>query len=93
MSSPTCELPPVGLRLPSAKAVMGDIPVGLSTSPSSVDTNHEQLTVWPFSVTFRALTNLIRKRIVHYAHEGNSVTVRTFMLCPSGDAHSIFRWF
>ena len=46
MPTSACEFPPINLHLPGASAVTSDIPIGLPTSPSSLDVDHEQLTVW-----------------------------------------------
>ena len=52
MPASTRELPHINLRLHGVNAVMGDIPVELPVSPSSVDVDHEQLTVRPRLATF-----------------------------------------
>ena len=58
MPASTRELLRVNLRLQGANAVMGDIPVELPVSPSSLDVEHEQLTVRPSSLPFaRPLTS------------------------------------
>jgi len=44
MPASTCGPLPINLHLPGANTVMGDIPVELPTSPSSLDVDHEQLT-------------------------------------------------
>lgn len=41
------EIPAINIYIPGASAVTGDIPVELPTSPSSLDVDHEQLTVRP----------------------------------------------
>jgi hypothetical protein len=60
MPGSTCELPPINLHLPGgADAVMGDIPIEFPASPSSLDVDHEQLTVWlRFATAFSPLANL-----------------------------------
>ena len=52
MPAPTCGYPSINLQLPGANAVMGDIPVELPASPSSLDVDHEQLTVRPPPLPF-----------------------------------------
>lgn len=58
MPALTHEFAPISVRLPGANAVMSDIPVGLFTSPPSLDVDHEQLTVRLHSSAFRPLANL-----------------------------------
>jgi len=57
MPGSTCEVPPINLHLPGADAVTSDIPIKLPTSPSSLDVDHEQLTVWPRFTAFSPFTN------------------------------------
>jgi len=52
MPASTFRLPPINVHLPGASAVMSDIPVELPTSPSLLDVDHEQLTVWLHSIAF-----------------------------------------
>ena len=47
MLAPSSGLPPIAVHLPGANALMNDIPVESSTSPSSLAADEEQLTVRP----------------------------------------------
>ena len=68
MPASTFELSSINVHLPGANGVMNDITVGLSTSPSSLDVDHEQLTVPPRFTAFRPSANLshpIANRSLH----------------------------
>ena len=45
----SCAIPPVNVHLPASNTVISDIPVGSSTSPSSLVADDEQLTVRPLT--------------------------------------------
>lgn len=95
MTALTCELPPINLRLPGANAVMNDIPVGSSTSPSSLDVDHEQLTVQPRFATSRLSTNLFSlesESFIILMRENRSPCVRPVVAASAG-AHFILHWF
>ena len=57
MPGSTCGAPPINLHLPGADAVTSDIPIELPTSPSSLDVDHEQLTVWHRFTALSPLAN------------------------------------
>ena len=52
MPGSTREIPAINLYIPGASAVTSDIPVELPASPSSLDVDHEQLTVRPPFTSF-----------------------------------------
>ena len=58
MPASTHEIPAINLYIPGASAATSDIPVELSTSPSSLDVDHEQLTVCPPSAGFSPSADL-----------------------------------
>jgi len=57
MPGSTCEIPPINLHLPGADAVTDDIPIKFPASPSSLDVDHEPLTVRPRFAVFSPLVN------------------------------------
>ena len=58
MLASSSEHPPINVHLPGANSVMSDIPVELSTSPSSLVLDDEQLMVRPHLTAFQPFANL-----------------------------------
>lgn len=84
MPASTCELPPITLHLPGANAVMNDIPVRLSASPSSLDVDNEQLTVRSHPAVFRPFANLSSpesESFIMLTRENLSLYVRPCFVC------------
>ena len=91
MPAPTCGHPSINLQLPGANAVMSDIPVELPASPSSLDVDHERLTVRPrHCLLFVDRPLLTRKRLVHYAYEGKLIIVCPSELWPPSSQRSAY---
>ena len=60
MPSSSSEPPPINIYLSGTNAVIGGIPYELSSSPSSLAADDEQLTVRPHFTTFCLLANLFK---------------------------------
>ena len=88
MPASSCELPPISVNLPRTNAVMGDIPLESSTSPSSLAADDEQLTVRPCLATFHSLANIFSlqsKPFITLTTENPSLCV-LFVVTASVDA-------